>query len=260
MSSKPLRRSPSVAAFVERPTRSYLAGDGFAVLSPSRALSAFAMWGNPSAQAIRTAVHAMTVDRRRDVPYVSFADSTGLTGASEEAFSALLLGIVEQTPIVARYVKKQAIVRPRGLLGSVATGFWAMVAAPFPVRVFEEPAEAWEWLGPASDPDRAEVERVIELHATVPAWLARLRAVLDAGEEQRLTGSARATGISARSLQRLLLDASTSFREELGASRLRRARPLLAAPGATLAEVAARLGCTPQTLRGLLRRTGDAAS
>ena len=52
--------------------------------------------------------------------------------------------------MLVRPIRRQALVRPDGILGSMFAGFYQLVPPPFPVGVFADPGEALEWLGRAT--------------------------------------------------------------------------------------------------------------
>lgn len=231
MTKLTLRQAPDLVSFHRRPLGAYVAGDGFAFLCPTRRLTGFAMWGDPTADAMRLACRAMTVDEVRETehPWVGYADARGLTAASDEAFRILFEHTRAQIARIGARFARQAIVRPAGLLGSVSTGFWTMLSPPYPFATFDEPDAAWEWLGLRATPEQRAVDEVIAGLVATPPWLALLRSVLDAARRPSLEQVATTLRFSERSLQRHLASAGTSFRAEVAGARARRAVRLIAA-------------------------------
>ncbi len=79
---------------------------------------------------------------------------------------------------------------------------------------------------------------------------AHVAAALDAGRVETLADTARALGLSSRSLVRALTEARTTHHQIVEAERRVRAEQLLALPGLPLADVAERLGFTDQSSLG----------
>jgi AraC-like DNA-binding protein len=107
-------------------------------------------------------------------------------------------------------------------LGAFAMG--ALNATP--ARVFTDPAEGWAWVGGA-EPLRLELYAHIARPSNARAPLSALEALLRVEPSRDLESSARALGLSSRSLQRTLRQAGATFgdvrdraRAEIASARL----------------------------------------
>jgi AraC-like DNA-binding protein len=132
----------------------------------------------------------------------------------------------------------------------VVSGFFDVTPPPYPVRVFEAPAEAQPWLLQAGAPVAAlpDVASVLgDLHArarSLPPLVQKLRRLLEAQLTQPPTvrQAARALGASDRTLQRRLAEAGTTFQDEVAKCRIVAAKRLLADSDSPLTTIALDLG------------------
>ncbi len=147
--------------------------------------------------------------------------------------------------------------RPAGFAGALVAGFREVVTTPYAARVFTDAAEALAWLGRPAPAD--ELAWLDALYATVRgggALLASLREVLQRDlTAVSLAEAAAALRLSARTLQRRLSDAETTFQAEVDAARVAAAQVLLLRDGAKVTAVAVEVGCaSSQHFSTLFRR------
>ncbi|MFO0600251.1 MAG: AraC family transcriptional regulator [Myxococcaceae bacterium] len=180
-------------------------------------------------------------------PHVSLVDASRLEAADEGAFSALRHYVEEHRAELQRAVHRLALVRPGGILGAMVAGAYEVMKRPYPVEIFSDAESALEWLGVKSAGSPASVARALEqLHAQATGAspeLTTLRAWLDAHlDGAKVTDAATQLELSARTLQRRLGDAGTSFERELMDARVRAAKRLLHARDAKLTTIAHEAG------------------
>jgi AraC-like DNA-binding protein len=135
-------------------------------------------------------------------------------------------------------------VRGLGTVGAITHGFWQLLPPPCPLELFADLDEALRWLG-VEDPSTI-VERITGLYAELSggsdAWLARLRLVLEARHDLSLAGTAKALGLSPRTLQRRLRRSRVRFKTERCEARVRAAQRRLLHSDDKLSAVALDLG------------------
>jgi AraC-like DNA-binding protein len=148
-------------------------------------------------------------------------------------------------------------VRPPGLVGAIAEGFFRVVPPPYPVQLFTERGEALRWLGceqHASSID--EIERIATSATPSASILADLhRALEDLLEDASLESAARKLGLSVRSLQRRLRSEGTTFQREVSVVRVRVAQRLMLDTDAPLSRIASDAGfASPATFSVVFRK------
>ncbi|HEY8038167.1 MAG TPA: AraC family transcriptional regulator, partial [Polyangiaceae bacterium] len=147
-------------------------------------------------------------------------------------------------------------------VGATLTGlFYDHLGPRFAAALFQERDEAFAWLG-RTDTTRVarEVAGILEAARGTPALVRRLRAHLTtAPGRPDLPRAARATGVAARSLQRHLREAGTSFRAEVDRARIALAERMLVGGDAKIEAVARRSGFTSAShlSRTFRRATGE---
>lgn len=222
----------------------------------------FAVWGAPSQRDLAALVGLLRRELDSDVvPHASLIDARGLDVVDPRAFAVLATYLRANFAMFTKRVTRLALVRPPGLLGATVAGFYQVAPAPYPVRVFDDLTAACTWLR-ARDLDR-ELDAIVTSTSATPPRLRALRRWLDTHlEDPSLPRAARQLGRAARSLQRDLADADTTFQAELDAARIRLAQRLLAETSAPLTEIAYDVGCaSPQHFSTLYRRvTGESPS
>ena len=172
-------------------------------------------------------------------------DARRVSSVDAEAFATFQSYARHRLPDLATRIRRQALLRPEGILGSVFAGFYQLVPPPFPVAVFADAQTALEWLGRSSQ--RALLGELDELQeaAAADSLLPHLKMLLASRyADATLEDCVRALGITRRSLQRVLQQAGTSFRRELNEVRIRVAQDLLERTDTKLTAIAHLLGCS----------------
>lgn len=240
-------RRVSLRELLEAPVGRCVAGARFLYFYPSDALCGFSLWGRPDVDDMSRLVEALRVELDRE-RHVSLVDAGAVEAVDATAFDVLRRYVDESHDALGRVVAKLAVVLPRGGLARAAVaGFFDVARAPYPVRTFDETEGALAWLGaPATAEVAAAIAREREAALGRPPVVLELRAWLEAHIGDVTVGAAaRGVGLSTRSLQRRLREASTSFQAELRAAQVAVARERLAESDAPVTRIAIELGMTP---------------
>lgn len=257
-----MRRS-TLDELARDPVGRYVASDCFLHFCAAPDFWGVVLWGRPDhQQAMELGRSLMLGLSHPGEPHVTLFDASRLAGSDPAAFRAAERYINEFGPALARTVRRLALVRPNGLNGAVVAGAFDVLPRPFPTAVFDDTALACAWLEVPAE--RAGLPAALYAEVTAsPSELHVLRAWLD----QHLAGvtvddAARALAMSARSLQRKLGEAGTTFSAELAEARVRAARRMLAEGDAPLTAIAYDVGCASlQHFSALFRRhTGESPS
>lgn len=250
-----VRSAADVEDYRDDPTGAYLALPRALVFCARRTLWGFCLWGAPTEADLRRIVPLLALELAPGVaPHASLVDVRRLEVGDPRAFMVLTKYLRANFDAFRTRVTRLALVRPAGLLGATVAGFYQIAGAPYPVRVFHDLADASTWLrvrelAPALD-------AAVAAASGVAPSVMQLRRWLDANlDDTSLARAARAMSRAARSLQRDLAAAGTSFQAEVDAARVRLAQRLLANSDSTLTEIAYDVGCaSPQHFSTLFRR------
>lgn len=247
------------------PIGRYVASRSFVYWCASAGLYGFAAWGRPDVVEVRWLTGVLDVELRPDAgPHASLVDLRRLTGVDEAAYAALVAHLGARQDDYRERVTRQALLRPSGLPGAVVTGFYQMMEASYPTRVYERPEAALRWLGLAEPgPLIAELDAIVAAVMHGESVALRLRRVLVppfAGVT--LEKAAAALGMSARSLQRRLQAEETTFQDEYNAAQVRAAQAVLRDTDTKLTALALEVGCASlASFSAMFRRvTGESPS
>ncbi|WP_426757308.1 helix-turn-helix transcriptional regulator [Myxococcus sp. Y35] len=196
---------------------------------------------------MRRLVQVLDVELSPAKPHASLVDARRLEAADPMAFAALVKYMQPREKVFSTSVLKQALVRPEGVVGAVVGGFYTLLSGAYPSRAFTAPDEALQWLGQPEAVAAALLEELNGLVAEATGQsplLRELHQVMRARlPEVNLSDVAREMGMSERTLQRRLKEASTSFQAELNAVQVRMAQSLLRESNMKLTAVAVEVGC-----------------
>jgi AraC-like DNA-binding protein len=188
------------------------------------------VWGDCGAREAEAITAAWDYEARFAVPYDAVVDMSGLTFVEPRGFLVVERDMRRRLPILARRIRRQAIVRPRGMAGAIVAGFYPMLTPSFDWRLFDRAEDAYGWAFGA-DGSRlvAELDAIVVAEREPAEDLSRLRQAVRESLDETLTlgAIARRVGRSARTLQRSLTQAGTTFRAEIARLRVERARELL---------------------------------
>jgi AraC-like DNA-binding protein len=163
---------------------------------------------------------------------------------------------IATTPVLVQQVPKAATLYSPNMVGATIVGIGTISPAPYPEAFFTEPDEALRWLERSDDIALvAELDYLRVQAASMSRLVRELRKLLDEAPRQPLRVVARQLGVSARSLQRQLAAAGTTFEQERALATVRTAQRLLLDRNAHIKQVALEVGCTsPQQLAALFRK------
>jgi AraC-like DNA-binding protein len=172
--------------------------------------------------------------------YDVYHDASHIRGADHAAFDFLSAWLDRWLAVFAHRVRRFALVRPEGVAGAALAGMVHQWIAPrIDARMCESRAEAYDFLA-IDAPARRPLE---ELHAAFgPGPLRRLRELLVREPSLAIDAAATRLATSARSLQRALAAADTTYRDELGRARVRAATRRLVVSDAPVDDLATELG------------------
>ena len=246
------------------PLGRYFAGRQVLVYCPDASLLGVTLWGCPGPEDVALLVELL------DFPHhpalaggcdVLF-DARYLDRLDGEVFDSYVAALQKRRAALATRVRRQALLRPRGMVGAVIAGAVAVTEAPAPWAVFTELPPALAWLGRADGGAlAARLQQLLSPFVESDPFLARLHAVLSgAGLRLALAEAARRLGIGPRTLQRLLAVRGTQFRTELDKARAAAAQRLLTESDLKVEVIARRVGCcSGEHLATLLQRQRGAA-
>jgi AraC-like DNA-binding protein len=233
----------SAHRFYDSPIGHFVRGQDWVVFAADESLKGCVLWGNPAVRDMALLIRCIAaLHTPAAPPHVGVCDARAMTNVDVSAFPAMKDYIKKHASLLEAKVERFAVVRPSGFLGTVAAGFFRVVRAPYPVRIFRHPARALSWLG---RPDGLSLLRDLQPHreSSSTNLLDRLAATLGANlVEAELDVAARRLGVSARTLQRRLHAEGTTFQDELRAARVRAARSLMRGTEASLTEIAMEAG------------------
>jgi AraC-like DNA-binding protein len=249
----------TIEAFEAAPVGKTVRGPTYLVWCVDASLCVSAIWGCPNEADVRALVRLCDVafHPAMHAPYDTIIDVRGLKSAADAAGFAVLTNYLRERKQLKTRIRRQAILRPGGLLGAAAAGFLPVFDDLFHARIFVTPEEALAWLGRRDGPRLAgEVEERIEAARRTPSVLGALRKRLDQAHGSITVDSvARELGMSVRNLQRRLAEAGTSFRDEVNASRVRAAQRLMLETDRKITSIAFEVGCSSlQHLGALFRK------
>ena len=250
-----MRAAADVDDYRGDPTGAYLAQPHALVFCARRTLWGFALWGRPMEADTMRIVPLLALELAAETaPHASLVDVRYLEAGDPRVFAVLTRYLKRNFAAFRTQVTRLALVRPPGLLGATVAGFYQVEGAPYPVRIFDDLPAASTWLR-AAEVAPALDAAIAEASALSPVVM-QLRRWLDAHlDDATLTRAARAVSRAARSLQRDLTAARTTFHRELDGARIRLAKRLLVETDSAVTEIAYDVGCaSPQHFSTLFRR------
>lgn len=243
-------------AFRAAPIGGWVAGTSWLYFCVDLSLFGFVLWEVPSEDDMTALVTLMERELDRP-PHAAFVDVRRLRVALGPSFARLATYFAEHAEALARVVTHGAIVRGEGVTGAVAAGFLDTVPPTFRATVWSEPEAALASLGVRDPSAVAEaIDAAYEDAAGSPRALEALRAWLEKNlDESTLEIAARSLAMSARTLQRRLGEAGTSFVDELGKARVRVAQRMLLDSDVPISTIALDVGCaSPQHFASLFKK------
>jgi AraC-like DNA-binding protein len=212
-------------------------------------------WGRPCAADTRAALAAFDGIRRLAPPLDVVLDGSALEGIDPEALTLLIEWGRANLPLLRERVRQRVGVIPAGLDGVTLSGISPVLAWAGPVHITMTARDGFRMLlGSDGDALCDEVARLVDEARRTPATLRDLRALLRLHEGRlSLQAAVHDLAVPARSLQRVLAGARSSFRAEQSAARFRAAEQRLVSSDDKVGAIAARLGLSEAGLTQLVR-------
>jgi AraC-like DNA-binding protein len=238
--------APSFEAMLKMPLGRYAAEGSTVYWCVDAQLTGCAIWGRPGRADIERLLSLF--DRgghehiSRECDFV--LDVRAVEGIDPMEFAGFEQSWLERLQHLPSRVRKQALLRPSGMIGAIVEGFYGMIGASVTWSSFGELAAALEWIGrPGPLALASQIDEIVQAVMHGGPLAARLRAWLgDNGFRAKVGDAAAALGVSSRTLQRSLSLSGRSFRGELDGARLAAAEAQLLDSHAPLAEIAEKLG------------------
>lgn len=229
------------------PLGRYFAGRQVLVFCPDSTLLGVTVWGCPGEDDVALLIalldfpHHPALAGGCDVLF----DAQRLDRLDAEVFDTYVAALQRRHDALARRVRRQALVRPAGMVGAVIAGAVAVTGAPAPWAVFTGIEPALLWLERRDGGElAAQLQQLARPFVDGDPLIARLHAVLrGAGLRMSLDDAARHLGVGPRTLQRQLAARRTHFRAELDQARAAAAQRLLRESDMKVEVIARRVGC-----------------
>lgn len=223
-----MRPCSRMEEWLTQPVGRYFIGDHHLIWCDRNDRAGTVIWGRLDEAESERLVAAWDFARQLQAPYVSVVDFSAVTGIDANAYTNVARFMSDRLPVLARRIRRQALIRPAGVTGAVVAGFYPTLTPGFEWRDFTDAKTAYAW----SCPDTPELPaRLAELTALVrdgTPLMARLRHYLrQCSDQAKLEDAARALGCAERTLQRELAERGSSFREERTRARIEHAASLL---------------------------------
>ncbi len=215
-------------------------------------------WGRPGAAEAREMLAGFDGFKYLAPQFDVILDGSMVEGLELEALGLVMEWLRRNQVLFDRNVRRRVGVIPPGVPGLALSGLTTIIGIQAPVLVTSDAREGFRSIA-SDDGDalHAEISGIVARCRGVPPQLLALRrALAETHGALGLGDAARQLGLSARSMQRLLSDAGSSFRAEQADARFRAASELLESDD-KLAAVASKLGLSEDGLTLLVRgRTG----
>jgi AraC-like DNA-binding protein len=243
----------SVEQFVANPVGMYVGGPTYLVWCSTIDLGGTVVWGRPDESDAQAIARLWEYDHQLRAGYDALTDLSRLEGANPVAFEVLMGYARTRLDSYATRMRRHAIVHSAGVIGSVVAGFYPLLGPTHDWQLFVRTEDALAWLNHGDV--IAELLPLVEQVLGIPASLQRCREWLERNLVHVTIGAAaRALALSPRALQRQLLAANTSFRDEVERTRAAQARVLLASTDMKIEAIAQQIGCTRSHLNRFCMR------
>jgi AraC-like DNA-binding protein len=254
--SRILQRAGSLEELQSEPFDRYIGGASWLVFFRT-SLSGTVLWGHLDGACLTAVAQAASTPRdRKPAPLPCLIDLRHVASIDPAMLAVRGNLLVDFASTISRFVTRVAVLHSGGMIGATAMGIRELAPPPVAEKFFQEPLDALRWLEREDEaPLLLELDQLRAEAAGPTPFLRELRASLDAKPRMTLQEAADARGMRERSLQRQLAEAGTTFQQERLLATVRAAQRQLLATGASVAEIAAELGCaSPQHLSTVFRK------
>lgn len=239
-----LRAAGSLRDFLASSRGAWFGSGSFLYFHLESGLTGYSLWEDPSIEEVEELATIVEASLALG-PHPSLADGREIRTPPTRFFERMSRMVAEQGARFSGAVERLAIVRPPGLSGAAAAGFFSVVKAPYPVELFDGLEPALSWL---EQPDAARLARelddfIVAARGT-PALLHRVRAHIATSLPQpEIKEVAAYLAMSERTLHRRLTEHGTSFGDEVGRARVNAAKTLLRESDTPITRIALEVGC-----------------
>lgn len=242
----PTLKAVDYARFLAAPVGSFYAGARHLLWCSDERLLGVSLWGRPDEEDIGVLLGLITVPAHPSLALgcdVVF-DASRVEELDPAAIQTYLDGLTAKRAALTARVRRLALIRPVGLAGAVVAGVGFVLDGPAPWSVFTGLGPALAWLERGDEQLAAQVGLLVDEHAAGQPIVSRLGILLRAsGLRLSIDEAGHQLGLGARTLQRQLRAAGTTFRAELDRVRVARAAELLASTDDKIESIAHRVGC-----------------
>ncbi len=249
-----------MSAFLRDPVGSWLVASPTAVVFCAASdLCGCTAWGRPSRADVERLLEVFGGFRHPKLAarFDVILDGRAIEGVDPDALQLLIAWLDERKTELAARVRVQYGVIADTLVGVTLAGILPVLGETHDYRVVRDPREAFRDLSPAWEALADEVDAAVAQARGAPRELRELRDLLRARAAATIETAARALGVSVRTLQRVLQEGGTTFRDEVRDARFGAARELLVHGDDKVAAIARRVGLSENALARLVReKTG----
>lgn len=234
-----------------------MAGKTFLVWCAEPGLYGTVLWGAPDRADLDGLFAAWRLFESLPGGYAVIMDARRIARFEPALYEPVLAFARELTPTFDPRLVRLALLLPDSVAGMSVAGIYPLAGISGKWRPFDDEEAAFAWASPTAglrvQPRVDELARQLRNETTVVDALRRFLATTPSFPP--IAEAARALDRSARSLQRELAAAGTSYRAELDYARIQRTRELLVESDMKIEAIAARVGCaTASSLTRLFRR------
>jgi AraC-like DNA-binding protein len=219
----------SARDFHSAPLGAFTAGESWLYFAFERGPHGYSLWGTPSAEDMQRLAGVLENELVREPPHTGLVDLRHLEGVRPATFAVLERYTATHGARLREIVTHTAMVRPTGLVGVMAEGFFRIVKPPFELSYWTRIEDALERVGhPDPVHGAAELEQARATVTGRSPLMLKLATYLEKHlADPNIEEAARACGVSVRTLQRQLSVEATTFAREAMSLRIRRAKMLL---------------------------------
>lgn len=235
---------PDLAPFFGDPARRCVVYRSFAYWQAERRAFGTMIWGRPNENDVVEMCAAHEVGANPLFRgHTSIVDIRALEAVDLLAFKRMLTYLRQRRDAWSPNVSRQVVLHRGGYAHAVVVGMFQLLRPGHQVLFFDDAKSAFEAIGASDVYD--DLERIRQELLGTPDIVRRVQAALeDMPAKVTTSGVARAIGMSTRSLQRYLMDAGSSLRQERQKHLLRTSERLLEATELDLDAIAGQVGAS----------------